>query len=198
VLFSLPNWDPVRTAMQTGEERGVSREAYYSRPGTGVISRLSLIRSDSNLINVCSSGFRYGWKVFEIDFKYAIPRLLYKNKPEDNSAAYTGRLTGLNGDDIKNSEVVLSPIADSFGSFGWWSVVLFPLFAFPTLFVIVESMFDMKKPWGTVALGSTLMTFSEMSTGRFIAGIIRMPLQVLFISYLVVGLARLIPTRGDR
>ena len=196
VLTSLPSWEPVRTAEELGQEKGVSREAYYSRPGTGVLSRLSLIRSDSNLINVCSNGFHYGWKVFKIDFLLGVPRFLYKNKPEDDSSGYTGRLTGLNGDNIKSAEIVISPIADSFGSFGWWSVVLFPLFAFPTLFIIIEGTFDIEKPWGTVALGFFLTTFSEVTMGRFAISMIRTPLQVLFISYLVVGLARMIPTKG--
>jgi hypothetical protein len=127
---------------------------------------------------------------------YGVPRFLYKNKPEDDSSGYTGRLTGLNGDNIKSAEIVISPIADSFGSFGWWSVVLFPLFAFPTLFIIIEGTFDIEKPWGTVALGFFLMTFSEVTMGRFAISMIRTPLQVLFISYLVVGLARMIPTKG--
>lgn len=81
-------------------------------------------------------------------------------------------------------------------SFAWWTVVLFPLFAFPTLFIIIEGTFDIEKPWGTVALGFFLMTFSEVTMGRFAISMIRTPLQVLFISYLVVGLARMIPTKG--
>jgi hypothetical protein len=35
-----------------------------------------------------------------------------------------------------------------------------------------------------------------VTMGRFAISMIRTPLQVLFISYLVVGLARMIPTKG--
>jgi hypothetical protein len=190
VLETMPTW-----ASQVEEVRGDNyRFSYYSRPGTGELSRFSVINFDSNMISACSNGFHYGWTTLKIDLLQAIPYFLYKNKPQEDSAAFTGRVTGLNPDADENAEIAESPIADAFG---WWGVVLFAFFALPLLFVIVESMFDMTKPWGMVALGFFFMKFGEGNMGMFIGSMIRIPIQVLLISYLVVGIVQIVPVRGD-
>jgi hypothetical protein len=66
------------------------------------------------------------------------------------------------------------------------------------VFIIYESMFDFSRPWGTVALGICLLTFAETSMLGLLHLILRTPLDVLLLSYLVVGLVKMVPMRGDR
>jgi hypothetical protein len=197
ILETTPNWAVVKAATALGDAESTTRESYFSRPGTGVFSRFSLIRSDSNMINACASGFHYGWTSIQADILLSVPSFLYRNKPADSSSAYTGRVTGLNGDNIENSSIVLSCIGDSFGSFGWMGVVLYPILIFPLLFLIVDNIFDIRQPWGTVAVGIFLGKFPEATAGTDIMLMIRIPILILLLSYLMAGIMRMIPMRGD-
>jgi hypothetical protein len=193
-----PNWDIVKAATALGAAEGATRESYYSRPGTEVLSRFSLIRADSNMINACANGFHYGWTSIKNDLLYSAPSMMVKNKPTDSSSAYTGRVTGLNSDNSDNSLIVLSSIGDSFGSFGWMGVVLFPVLVFPILFLIVDNIFDIRQPWGTVAAGMFLGKFAEATAGTQIAFMFRIPILILLLSYLMAGVMSMLPVRGDR
>jgi hypothetical protein len=197
ILETTPNWAVVKAATALGDAESTTRESYYSRTGTGVLSRFSLIRADSNMISVCASGFHYGWTSIKTDILLSVPNFLYKNKPTDSSSAFTGRVTGLNGDDVENSAIVLSSIGDSFGSFGWMGVVLYPILVFPITFLIVDNMFDIRQPWGTVAAGIFLGKFPEGTAGGEIILMIRFPILILLLSYLMAGVMRMIPMRGD-
>jgi len=196
LVTSLPEWTTVTAASMGGAQSG-SREEYYERPGTFVLSRLSAIRADSNMINACEGGFRYGFTALKIDFLRSMPRFISKNKPEIDGAAYTGRVTGVNSDEVVDQETVITAISDSFGAFGWLGVVVVSLIGFPTLFILYESMFDIRKPWGIVATGGLCFQFSQASMSGIINLMIRAPLAILLLSYLVGVLVRMVPVRGD-
>jgi len=192
-----PNWAIVKASADSSEANQNSRESYFSRPGTGVLSRLSLIRADSNMFSACANGFHYGWTSIKMDIGLAVPQFLNRNKSGDASSAFTGRVTGLNSDDVPNSFMVLSPIGDAFGGFGWWGVVIFPFIIFPIFFTFLDSLFDMRQPWGTVALGAYALVSGELTMGNTIAFMIRTPLLLFVLSYLLVTIVRLIPMKGD-
>ena len=196
LLTTLPDWSVVEEPSTAGIGTG-SREEYYERPGTFVLSRLSAIRADSNMINACAGGYRYGFTALKIDLVRALPRFLAKNKPDYDGAAFTGRVTGINGDEVENGEFLITAVSDSFGAFGWLGVVVVSLFAFPTIFILYESMFDMRKPWGTVATCAFCFQFSQVSMGGLMTLAIRAPLAILLMSYLVGLIVRMIPVQGD-
>ena len=195
LIRTLPAWTVVQQASLGGVESG-SREEYYDRPGTFVLSRLSAIRADSNMINACAGGFHYGFTALKIDFRRNLPRFLDKNKPESDGAAYTGRVTGINGDDVENGEFVLTAISDSFGAFGWFGVVVVGLIGFPTVFIVYESMFDIHKPWGIVATGAFCFQFAEVSMDGMLSLLVRAPAAIVLLSYAVGIIVRMIPVKG--
>ena len=186
------------SANQAYQGGSSAREEYYSRPGTYVLSRLSLIRADSNLIEACSNGSHYGFASAKIALLQNIPSFLYKGKRRDIGAGdYLASIVA--GGDMESLQFpTFSAVADSYGAFGWLGVVLVPLFLFPMAFIVYESIFDFSRPWGTVALGMLLLTFSETSFSGLLLLILRTPVYLVLLSYLVVGLVKMVPIRGDK
>ncbi|HEY1903085.1 MAG TPA: hypothetical protein VGG56_11665 [Terracidiphilus sp.] len=195
LAMTMPDWSVVRQASSAGIESG-SREEYYEKPGTFVLSRLSAIRADSNMINACAGGFHYGFTALRIDLLRSLPRFLYKNKPDIDGASYTGRVTGVNSDEVVNGEFLITAVSDSFGAFGWLGVIVVSLLGFPTAFILYESMFDIRKPWGIVAAVGFFFQFSETSMSGLIALAVRAPLAILALSYVVGVVVRMIPVKG--
>jgi hypothetical protein len=197
LIRSRPSWEVVRQISSGGTQTG-SREEYYDRPGTFVLSRISAIRPDSNMISATSTGFHYGFTALKIDVLHSIPHFLYKDKPQEDSDWYLGRVTGVNTDSVENAEVVITSISDSYGAFGWLGVVVVGGLVFPCCFVLYESVFDFRKPWGVVALGSFAYTFYEINMGGMLQILTRVPLAVVALSYVVGGLVAMIPVKGDQ
>jgi hypothetical protein len=196
LIAAMPSWTVIQQASLGGVESG-SREEYYQRPGTFLLSRFSGIRADSNMINACAGGFRYGFTALKIDILYNLPRFVYRNKPESDAASYTGRVTGVNPDEVENGETVITAISDSFGAFGWLGVMVTGIICFPMTFIFYESMFDIRKPWGIVATGGFCVQFAQASLGGLLSIAVRAPLAILFLSYVVGIIVRMIPVRGD-
>jgi hypothetical protein len=195
LIRTLPDWSVVNEASRSGAE-SASREEYYERPGTFVLSRLSVIRADSNMINACAAGFHYGFTALRIDFLRGLPRFVYKNKPETDGSSYTGRVTGVNPDDVENGEFLITSISDSYGAFGWLGVIVMSLLIVPAIFVLYESMFDIGKPWGIVAAGGFCFVFVEADMGKLMGIALRAPIAILLLSYLFGMIVRMIPVKG--
>jgi cytochrome b561 len=196
LALTLPDWATVNESSRAGVESG-SREEYYERPGTFVLSRLSAIRADSNMINACAGGFHYGFTALRIDMLRSLPRFLYKDKPDTDGAAYTGRVTGVNSDEVENGDFLITVISDSFGAFGWLGVIVVSLLGLPTTFILYESMFDITKPWGIVVAGGFFMQFTQVSMSGLIALTLRVPISILALSYFIGAIVRMIPVKGD-
>ncbi len=198
-FVTLPDWSTVKQASEVANQSaGDLGASYYDRPGTYVLSRVSMIRVDSVMISTCSAGYHYGFTGLKTDILMQVPYFLYKNKPESNSAGFLGHVTGVTSDDIENGYVSYSAISDSYGAFGWWGVVIFGLLAFPLIFIMYESMFDMSRPWGIIAMGLLVSKGVGSSMGGLVELVTRTPLEILFLSYLVVGIVRMIPGKADR
>jgi hypothetical protein len=198
LALNIPDWTVVRQVSQGGKGAESSREEYYDRPGTFVLSRLSAIRADSNMISACAHGYHYGFEPLKIELLHNLPRFLYKDKPEFDSAAFTGRVTGINPDEVQDTEAMITAVSDSFGAFGWIGVVAVGLIAFPVSFIIYESMFDIRRPWGIVAIGGFCTTFSQVSLGGLLQSSVRTPIAILLLSYLIGIILRMIPVQGAK
>jgi len=198
ILLEIPSWKEVTdesdAAYQVNEGYGV----YFNHPGTHILNRLSLIAPDSTMVSACSGGYHYGWTTIKIDALGLIPKILYKDKPARDSAGFTGRVTGANPDEIENAESALSPIADAYGSFGWWGIVVSAFLLFPIIFITLESIYDISQPWGTVTLGFFIPLFAEGGIGRYVGEIIRIPIEILLLSYMLRGIVIMIPSKGER
>jgi hypothetical protein len=205
VLFSFQlleaHHDPreLTDAAVQGFESSDIREQYFSVPGTYIVSRLSLIRSDSNIVSACSNGQHYGFEAAKIDFLNSLPTFLFKNKPRyTDGGDYIGNITGMTSDQEGVSYPVLSAVGDSYGAFGWVGVILFPLLGFSALFVVYDSLFELGRPWGTVAFALCSIDFSEMEVGRLFSLLVRLPIYIVLLSYIVGAIVKMIPVRGDR
>ena len=138
------------------------------------------------------------FRSFKQDFLFAVPRFIYKDKPEYGSSDLLAQVAGVSVDVAWNPLVSFSLIADSFGAFGWLGVIVVSLFLLPVSFVVFDSVFDITRPWGTVAVPTLMMGLSEASVGRFlITDVIRGVGYIILLSYAVGILTRMIPTRGD-
>jgi len=196
LVAALPDWSVVKEPSSAGVDSG-SREEYYERPGTFVLSRLSAIRADSNMINACAGGYHYGFTALKMDFLRSLPRFISKNKPDTDGAEFTGRVTGINADEVENGEFLITAVSDSYGAFGWLGVIVVSLFAFPSAFILYESMFDMRQPWGIVAAGAFCFQFSQANLGTLMGLAVRAPLAILLMSYFIGVIVRMIPVQGD-
>ncbi len=173
---------------------------YFDNPAAVTLNRFALIGPDSTLISACSRGFHYGFTTIKLDFLASIPRVLYRNKLNYGSGTYLGQLDGQETDRTETtSHSTITPIADSYGAFSWMGTVVFPFLVLPAIFVIYESMFDISKPWGTVATVTLLLSLTEGSMGGVLLGtMIKDPMILLALSWGAAGVVRLIPTAGER
>jgi len=159
------------------------RESYYNRKDTRELSRISLIRSDSNMVAATNSGYHYGWTSFMLDALMVVPNVLYPGKPHFGSAEFTGRVTGLDQNVDSTADVVISPIGEAYGAFGIWGTIFFPLFLFPLLHVFLAGSFDHQKPWGTCILLMFAMKAGETSLGQLAIGTLRLYLTLVIASF---------------
>lgn len=197
IARTMPSLAVVRQFSRGGAGSG-SREEYYDRPGTFELSRISAIRADSNMISATSTGFHYGFTALKIDALHNVPHFLYPDKPEEDSAGYLGRVTGVNADWVTNQEAMITSIGDSYGAFGWLGVVVVGGLVYPFCFVLYESLFDLRKPWGVVALGGFAYSIWGASLGSMLLILTRTPLTLIAFSYVVGGVISMIPVKGTK
>lgn len=173
-------------------------EDYYGLPGTTVLSRVSRIRMDSNLIAACEH-FHYKFRALKQDLLVQIPHILYKNKPEYDSGLFVGSVAGVTNEFSSVSEPAFTMIGDSFGAFGFLGSMIVGLFFFPLTLCVYESVFDARKPWGTVALVSCAMLISEGGVGRLVGAILlKTTIYLLVASYGTALIARMLPVSSGR
>ncbi len=185
-------------AMQVARDEtiGENPEQYYDSQNATILNRESLIRSDSNIFRACAQGFHYGVRGIKTDLLINVPAVLYPDKPKEDSNTYVGAVSGLSPEGTVKT--AFSTIGDSFGAFGWLGVIIVPMFVLPFVFVIFDSAFDLRRPWGTVALGFILAGSVEMTVGIWLASSIRVPLYFIGLSYLLGWLTLCIPAhRSD-
>jgi hypothetical protein len=150
------------------------------------------------MISATSTGFHYGFTALKMDFLHSLPHFLYRDKPQEDSAWYLGRVTGLNPDNVENGELMITCVSDSYGAFGWLGVVFVGGLVFPFCFVLYESLFDIKKPWGVVALSGFVFNFWAVSMGSMLQLLTRTPLALVVLSYVVGALLIMIPVKGAK
>jgi hypothetical protein len=194
LLKSPPSWADIQY-VQLDAQMNSSKDEYYSAPGTYVLSRLSLIRADSDLIAACSNGFHYGFKPLKMDLLRNIPRIFYRNKPDVGSELYIEGVIGI--DKTSPGHWSYTSTSDSFAAFGWAGVVAFPFFVLPVLFGVFDSMFDIARPWGTVALGIGVLAGGAPMAGTLML-LFKQSLYLWMLSVLTVGIARILTGSGDR
>lgn len=164
-------------------------EDYYWVSGSYLLSRVSLIRLDSNLIAACSN-YHYGFNSIRQDLLQQLPHFVYPDKPEYASYDYLGRVSGVSAGDPWNTEPTFTLIADSFGSFGMLGVAITGLLLLPLALRVLEGIFDVSRPWGTAAFILFMQSLALASTvGILIGGTIRASIYLLALSYLCAMIA---------
>jgi hypothetical protein len=111
---------------------------------------------------------------------------------------YLGHLDGQESDAFETTHSTITPVSDSYGAFGWIGVVLFAFLGIPAIFVVYESMFDIRRPWGTVVAAGFLGALTEGSMGIKLTDIlIKGPIYILIISWVAAWCVKMIPATGD-
>lgn len=199
LVASAPSrWQMITAAVESSVGAG-GRPGYFSQTSAVTLGRFAMIAPDSTLINACSRGFHYGFISMKLDIRSQIPHILYKNKPDAGSGMYLGHLDGMESDSVETTHSTITPVADSYGAFGWMGVVLFPLIVVPAIFVVYESVFDMNRPWGTIAAVSLLFGLVAGSMGSTIMGtMIKTPLSLVLVSWFLGWIIRMLPLTGDQ
>lgn len=202
LLLSAPShWESIRESiLSLSEQSSHNGSEYFSRTGTVTLNRFALIAPDSALIEACSRGFHYGLPVVEADFLSGIPHFLRRgNATLVEGGWYRASIAGLQSSEENNIFVTMTGIADSYGAFGWLSVILFPLLVIPAVFVVYDSMFDASRPWGTVAVATVIFQIIPASVGGMISGVLIMtPVYLLAISWFVGWGARVLSFGSNR
>jgi hypothetical protein len=197
VLESAPaQWASIKNQVGESALEGEGSVNYFATPGAVTLNRFALIGPDSTLVNACAGGFHYGFTALKLDILGQIPRFLYRDKPTIGSAEYLGHLDGQESDVFQTTYSTITPISDSYGAFSWAGTVIFPFLAMPLMFVIYESMFDMRRPWGTVAV--VMFALTEGGMGDILGNAIKNPIYILIISWSAAWLITMIPSVGDR
>ena len=190
-------WSTIEHNAAETAEGGSASVSYIAHLWAFTLNRFALIGPDSTLINACSTGFHYRFTALRLDFLSSLPRFLYKNKPDIGSNEYLGHLDGQEGDQFTTTYSTITPISDSFGAFGWLSVIAFPLIVMPAIYVVYESCFDMRRAWGTVA-AVMLMTSGGSMGDTIFAAMIRIPIYLIVLSWVTGWVIRMVPVTGDR
>jgi hypothetical protein len=200
VLESAPDqWASIKAIVGNAALETPGTVNYFATPGAVTVNRFAKIGPDSTLINACATGFHYGFTSIGLDLATQVPRFLYPNKPEFGSNPYLGHLDGQESDTFETTNSTVTSVADSYGAFSWFGAVVFPFVVMPLVFVVNESMFDITRPWGTVAVVLLILGISEGSMGAdVVVSMIKNPLYVIIISWCAMWVVRIIPAMGDR
>jgi hypothetical protein len=194
VLQTAPQqWETIKNVVGQDALASPGAANYFSTPGAVTLNRFALIGPDSTLINACATGFHYGFTSIKLDV------LTDRNRPNIGSNGYLGHLDGQEGDVFETTNSTITAISDSFGAFSWAGVVVFPFLVWPAIFVIYESMFDMQRPWGTVATALFLFSLTEGSMGHSLTEVmVKEPAYILILSWGMTWIIKMIPVIGDR
>lgn len=191
-------WPEVRVAVQNGAENAAGRgEEYFTRAGAVTLDRLVLIPEDDAVISACAH-YHWGFATIKIDAENSVPHFIEPKKPDRDGTWFRASVGGLQSSYNPGSFITTSIIADAWGGFGWPGVIVVPLLLVPWLLVEYDSMFDMSRPWGTVAVVTLATRFAVGSVGALLlAFLIMMPLYILLISWFTGWITRSIPFVGD-
>jgi len=191
-------WPKVRAQLHNGVQNAKSRgEEYFSRAGAVTLNRLVLIPDDDAVIAACTH-YHWGFATIKIDGQDSIPHFIEKNKPDRDGTWFRASVGGLQSSYAATAYITTSTISDAWGGFGWAGVIVVPLLLVPWVFVEYDSIFDMSRPWGTVALLGLATGFAVDGVGSLLIGVVlEIPLYILLISWFSGWLTRSIPMVGD-
>ena len=121
----------------------------YNESG-GFFDRLQMLAFDDALITITDEGSVYGLSPTIGTFVNAIPRFIWKNKPEYLSGNVFGRQIGVISENDESTGISFSPTGDMYHEAKWFGVLLVePVVMFILFFVIDSLSGDVRiAPWG--------------------------------------------------
>jgi hypothetical protein len=121
----------------------------YDESG-GFFDRLQMLAFDDALITLTDEGSVFGLAPTVGTFVNAVPRFLWKDKPEYLSGNVFGREIGVISENDESTGISFSPTADAYHEAKWLGVLLVePVVMFIMFFVIDSLSGDVRvSPWG--------------------------------------------------
>ncbi len=192
------HWQQVAQAVRANmQSTNGEAEEYLTRVNSTTLDRMILIPDDGAVISACAH-YHWGFETFRLDADSSIPHFLQKKKPDRQGVWLRASVGGLQSSYEENFYITTSTIADAWGGFGWAGVIGVPLVLVPLLFIVYESIFDISRPWGTVAVVSVALNLTPDGVGSLVVGqLLVIPIYILAISWFAGWITRSIPMTGD-
>lgn len=192
------HWQQVKDSLAAGKVISAKHGTqYFSEDGVSILNRVVLIPEDDGIINACAH-WHWGLETFRIDILDGIPHFILPHKPDRDATWFRASVGGLQSSYGKSSAITSSTISDAWGAFGWPSLIGVGLVFMPWLYVIYDSIFDMRRPWGTVAVVTLAMTGISGGVGKMLMDfMLQLPIYILLISWFIGWITRHIPMTGD-
>lgn len=191
------NWPQAEALAKVAVAKSAAQESAYFTGAGDLLNRLVLIETDSGVISACSH-YHWGLATISLDLQDNIPHFIEPNKPDVDATWFRASVAREQSSQQESHFVTTSIISDAWGAFGWLGVIGVPLVLVPWLFVLYDSIFDMTRPWGTVAVMALLFQVGAGGVGKLLFSLmIVMPLSMLLISWFTGWIVRYIPLSGD-
>ena len=155
----LANLEDVRRRDAQGRENedeaaDDSKSLNYTSVSHGLIDRLQMLSIDDTLHVVTDENGPLGLKVIWAYVFNAIPRVVWKNKPDITTSNQYGHELGLLAPEDDTTSISVSPIAESYRVAKWAGIVLVAPLVWFTLFFIVDSVCGdpRRSPWAILVI----------------------------------------------
>ena len=136
--------------LDSGLVTGIDEIPHLYNESGGLFDRLNMLAFDDALIDLTDQGSVFGLSPTVGTFVNAIPRFLWKNKPEYLVGNVYGRQIGVITEDDTSTGISFSPTGDAYHEAKWVGVLIVePIIMFILFFVMDSLSGDVRlSPWG--------------------------------------------------
>ena len=188
---------------ETAEASNAESNATYFQNSHGLLDRLQMLSIDDALHVVTDERKPIGMSIVWSYLGNAVPRVIWRDKPDVPQANVYGHELGLLAPDDEQTAISVSPVGEAYRILGWVGIfVLAPVLWFILFFVMDSLCGDLRRsPWGILILAGFAHEANEggLATPIYLVtiGLVGILFVVLFSGYILPLVATLVtpPTR---
>ncbi len=139
-----------QTYLESGIVKDIDQVPHLYDQSGGFFDRLQMLAFDDALITLTDDGSVFGLAPTVGTFVNAVPRFLWKNKPEYLSGNVYGHEIGVLSENDESTGISFSPTADAYHEAKWLGVLLVEPVVMFIMFLVMDSLSgDVRvSPWG--------------------------------------------------